>query len=151
MAIADADIAELATLLDKGRDDWIHGRLQWENDDSPMTQAGDATIFGPFGGVPPAGGAPKVRPEIQRKLVAQFTGGSGSTELVRTIVEGDLVVAVYIDRSSVCFADQTDEHPWCLRVTEVFRKQGQGWERVHRHADPLIRYRDLDTTRRLLD
>jgi ketosteroid isomerase-like protein len=151
VAIADADIAELTILLDEGRDDWIHGRLQWEDDDSPMTQADDATIFGPFGGIPPAGAAPKVRPDVQRKLAGEFKGGSGSTELVRTIVEGDLVVAVYIDRSSVRFADQTDEQPWCLRVTEVFRKQGQRWVRVHRHADPLVRYRDLNTTRSLLD
>ena len=51
MTVTDADIAELATLLNKGRDNWIHGRLQWEDPDSPMAQADDTTIFGPFGGM----------------------------------------------------------------------------------------------------
>ena len=92
-----------------------------------------------------------MRPKIQRKVAAQFTGGSGSTELVRAIVEGDLVVAVYIDRSKVRFADQADDRPWSLRVTEVFRKKDQKWVRIHRHADPLVQYRDLDATRNLLD
>ena len=55
MTVTDADIAELATLLHKGRDDWIHGRLQWDDPDSPMAQADDATIFGPFGGSTGAG------------------------------------------------------------------------------------------------
>jgi hypothetical protein len=38
-----------------------------------------------------------------------------------------------------------------LRVTEVFRKEQNAWVRVHRHADPLVRYRDLAATRQLLD
>jgi ketosteroid isomerase-like protein len=151
MAITDADIAELATLLDKGRDDWIHGRLQWEEGDSVIEQAEDATIFGPFGGIAPSGSTPKVRPDVQRQIASHFRGGSGSTELVRAIVEGDLAVVVYVDRSTVRFEGSDDEGPWILRVTEVFRKQDGKWIRLHRHADPLVRYRDLDSTRLLLD
>ena len=58
---------------------------------------------------------------------------------------------VYIDRSMVRFDDLEVEHPWMLRVTEIFRKTPDGWTRVHRHADPLVRYRDLDATRQLLE
>jgi ketosteroid isomerase-like protein len=151
MTVTDADIAELAALLDKGRDAWIHGRLPWEDPDSPMAQADDATIFGPFGGIAPSGAAPTVRPDIQRQIASRFQGGSGSTELVRAIVEGDLVVVAYIDRSTVRFDGSDREGPWMLRVTEVFRKQGDKWVRLHRHADPLVRFRDLDSTRTLLE
>jgi ketosteroid isomerase-like protein len=151
VGVTDAELAELAALLDKGREDWIHGRLQWETADSPIVQPDDATIFGPFGGIPPAGVAPRVRPEVQRELASRFRGGSGSTEVIRTIVEGDLVVVVYIDRSTVQFDDLEAGHPWTLRVTEIFRKQPGGWSRVHRHADPLVRFRDLDSTRQLLE
>ena len=79
-----------------------------------MVQANDATIFGPFGGVAPVGSSPIVRPDIQRQIAARFQGGSGSTELVRAIVEGDLPVVVYVDRSSVRFDDLEHEHPWTL-------------------------------------
>jgi hypothetical protein len=37
----------------------INGRPQWDDPESPASQADDATIFGPFGGVAPAGQAPE--------------------------------------------------------------------------------------------
>jgi hypothetical protein len=92
MTVTDADVAELGRLLDKGRDEWIHGRLIWQEKDSPIAQADDATIFGPFGGIAPTGAAPLVRPDMQRAIASRFQGGAGSTEVVRAIVEGDLVV-----------------------------------------------------------
>ena len=147
MAIAKADIEQLAAMLDRGRDAWIHGRVQWEDEHEPIVQAEDAMIFGPFGGAPaPGGPAPQVRPDIQRAIAARFHGGSGATELVRSIIAGDLAVVVSIDRSMVQFDGYENEQPWNLRVTEVFRRDGDTWVRIHRHADPLVVYRDLDAT-----
>jgi ketosteroid isomerase-like protein len=116
-----------------------------------MAQADDATIFGPFGGIAPSGAPPTVRSDLQRQIASRFQGGSGSTELVRAIVEGDLAVVVYIDRSTVRFDGSDREGPWTLRVTEVFRKQREKWVRLHRHAEPLVRFRDLDSTRTLME
>ena len=149
MNVNDADLTELAALLNRGRDAWINGRPQWEDPDSPMSQADDATIFGPFGGVAPSGQAPTVRPDAQRQIASVFHGGSGSTEVLRTIVEDDLVIVLYIDRSMVNFG-QGDEGPWTLRVTEVFRRHPDKWVRLHRHAEPLVRFRDLAATRELM-
>jgi ketosteroid isomerase-like protein len=151
MTVTEADLTELADLIDKGRDAWINGHPPGEDESSRLLQADDATIFGPFGGVAPIGTAPRVRPDIQRKFAARFGGGSGSTDVVGMIVEGDLVVAVYVDRSNVRFDGNDAETPWMLRTTEVFRKQADGWLRIHRHADPLVHYRDLDATRTLFD
>jgi ketosteroid isomerase-like protein len=150
MTVSTEDLAHLATALDDGRNAWIHGKPQWEKPDSLIAQADDATIFGPFGGTAPPGQKPVVQPDRQRQIASMFLGGSGSTEVIRTIVEGDLAVVVYIDRSVVRFGPE-DDGPWTLRVTEVFRKNNGQFVRLHRHSDPLVGFRDLAATRRLMD
>jgi hypothetical protein len=82
---------------------------------------------------------------------AQFGGGSGSVEVVKAIVEGDLVVLVLVERSKVMFPGHDPSHPWILRTTQVFRRTSDRWLRLHRHADPLILRRSLDETLSLLD
>ena len=84
LSITEAEIAELADLIDKGRDAWINGHF---DDRGPM-QAEDATIFGPFGGVAPKGVAPRVRPDVQRKIAGRFGGvrlGSSWTDWPRIL------------------------------------------------------------------
>jgi len=149
MTLSTEDLAHLATALDDGRDAWIDGEPQWEQPDSAIAQADDAMIFGPFGGTAPPGRKPVVQPDRQRQIASMFLGGSGSTEVIRTIVEGDLIVVVSIDRSVVRFGPD-HEGPWTLTVTEVFRKSENQFVRLHRHADPLVGFRDLAATRRLM-
>jgi ketosteroid isomerase-like protein len=146
MAITDSDIEQLRAAVDRGRDEWINGTLSWDNPGSLIRQADDATIFGPFGGVAPPGRAPIVMLDRQKAGAAMFKGGTGTTEFVRAIVEGDLAVLVLVDRSKVHFDGHEGAQPWALRITEVFRKESGSWVRVHRHADPLTRFRDLEET-----
>jgi ketosteroid isomerase-like protein len=35
---------------------------------------------------------------------------------------------------------------WSLRVTQVFKREGDGWRLVHRLADPLVRQLSLEKT-----
>lgn len=144
MTISKPELDALLAALDQSRQAWIEGRIGW-GESSSIDQDPDMTIFGPFGGE--AGGPDDVR---QSRAAAAFHGGTGSSEVVKVVVEGDIVVVVAVERNEVMFDGETKGGPWILRTTQVFRRDGERWRRLHRHADPLIRRRPLDETRRLL-
>ena len=145
MAISEQDIEELVAACDAGRARWIAGQAEWTDGDAPYRQADDMTIFPPQGGTgPPPGITPEARDALQAHISAQFHGGEGSCELVRVIVEGDVVVLVLVERSMVTFEGHAERQPWVLRSTQVFRRDGNRWLRLHRHADPLIDVRSLE-------
>jgi hypothetical protein len=152
MSVTEQELQELVAALDQGRARWIDGRGEFAAD-SPIRQAADMTIFGPFGGPGPAPGSvtPEQMSAAQAAISAQFHGGDGSCQVVNTIVEGDLVVVAMIERSTVDFQARTGRQPWILRTTQVFRKTPDGWLRLHRHADPLIGPRSLAATVALID
>jgi len=143
MKVHDSEIRKLVEELDRERQAWIEGRFDPASTGF-MVQAPDMSIFGPFGGEVAVGG-----PDLatrQRRASSMFRGGSGSCELVRSIAGGDLLVLVLVERNQVLFEGREDPHSWELRTTQVFRRDGDRWIRVHRHADPLIERRSLDAT-----
>lgn len=152
MSISEHDVQELVVTLDQGRARWINGHGEF-TDAGPVRQADDMTIFGPFGGPGPRPGSVTAAQLSagQAAISAQFHGGDGSCEVIRTIVEGDVVIVVMIERSTVTFQALDGPQPWVLRTTQVFRKTPDGWLRLHRHADPLISPRSLVATLALFD
>lgn len=143
---SESEIEQLVAALDHGRDAWIHGRLEFTAGRA-VAQADDMTIFGPFGGEAARNGPGFAA--RQAAIAAQFAGGHGTCELVSAYASGDLVVLVLLERSEVTFAGRATPEPWVLRTTQVFRRDGERWIRLHRHADPLIDRRALDQTSRL--
>jgi hypothetical protein len=112
-----------------------------------FTQAEGMTIFGPFGG--PAPDVPISELTAGQNAVSKqlFESGKGTFDVVNRILEGDLVVLVMIERNSVRLRGAAEFQPWVLRTTQVFRLDDEGhWWRLHRHADPLIRFRPGDQT-----
>jgi hypothetical protein len=112
-----------------------------------FTQAEAMTIFGPFGG--PAPDMPVSELTAGQKAFSKqfFESGQSTFDVVNRIVTDDLVVLVMIERNSVRLRGATDSQPWVLRTTQVFRLDDGGqWWRLHRHADPLIRFRPGDET-----
>jgi ketosteroid isomerase-like protein len=141
--VSDEDV--LAELFDRCRRDhhaWITG------DGSGYALPEDGTIFGGVGGW--SGGGPETA-ERQAAVARQWVSGRGEVELLNGGVDGDLAWLALLERATVVFADGTDEQRWDLRVTEVFRRAGGRWERVHRHADPLVDRRTVTEAARLLD
>jgi len=153
MTVSDDEVNELLAALDRGRARWISGQGDFSDDNGVYRQADDMTIFGPFGGPGPQPGevtAEQLRAG-QAAISAQFHGGEGECKVVRTIVEGDVVVVVLIERSTVSFQAFDTPQMWVLRTTQVFRKIDDGWIRLHRHADPLIHPRSLAATLELVN
>jgi ketosteroid isomerase-like protein len=134
MPISDADVQELLAALDRGRDAWISGQLDF-GPGLDAEQDPDMTIFGPWGGE--AGRGPGL-PDRQQAMARLFHGGTGTTELVKTIVSGDIVVVVLIERNEITVEGVAEPQPWVLRTTQVFERRDGTWVRLHRHADPLI-------------
>jgi ketosteroid isomerase-like protein len=148
MTISESEIRELVEALDAERQAWIEGRFE-PNAAGKMVQATDMTIFGPFGGGARSGG-----PDLharQKRVGASFHGGSGQCEVVRSIASGDLLVLIMIERNRVTFEGRSEPRAWTLRTTQVFRRDGDHWLRLHRHADPLLSRRSLDETLALLE
>lgn len=138
-AASTEEIAALVAELDRERQAWIEGRFDAAGT-ALLVQEAAMTLFGPFGGEA-VGPSP-----MQAKVAALFHGGTGGIEVVQAVADGDLVVLVLVERSAVRFAQDDTPRPWVLRTTQVFRRDGARWLRLHRHADPLIARRTLAET-----
>lgn len=142
----DADPA-LSDLLERCR----HDHELWINSDAGgYALPDDGTILGAVGGFG-RGGAESA--EQQRLVAAQWRRGSGTIEFLNGGMHGDLAWLSFIERSIVEFVGDPDgtERRWDLRVTEIFRRTHGDWQRLHRHADPLVDRHDLADVAALLD
>jgi hypothetical protein len=131
-------------LLERCRRDhlaWING------DPSGYSFPEGATLMSPFGG---AGRTRPMTVEQQRAFGGLWQSGTGDVELIDGGASGDVAWLVMVERGSVRFRDREDVERWDLRVTELFRHDGETWERFHRHADPLVDTHTIDEVRGLL-
>jgi ketosteroid isomerase-like protein len=129
----------LSELLERCRHDheaWVNGN------GAPYSLPDDGTILGAIGGFARGGSETA---QLQRLVAAQWRRGTGTIEYLNGGVDGDLAWLVFIERGTVEFVADADgaERRWDLRVTEVFRRSGSEWQRVHRHADPLVDRHEL--------
>ena len=95
----------------------------------------DVTVLGGFGGF--ERGWDEVGPRLDW-AASQFSDGRYEQEDVSTIVGSDLAMTVTIERYSVRIGGAKQETAQELRVTQVFRREADGWKLVHRHGDPLV-------------
>jgi hypothetical protein len=134
----------LDELLERCRLDhrsWING------DGSPYALPDNGTIMGAVGGYSFGGPDTAAR---QATVAAQWKSGSGDVEYVNGGVTADFAWLVMIERAMVVLDPNVGEQRWDLRVTEIFHRTGDGWQRVHRHADPLVDRRTAMEAAKLL-
>jgi len=99
-----------------------------------LSLAPDFTLMSPFGGQP-SRGAPS--PEGLARMGEFFKNGSLEQELIQAYGTKDMVVLALIERARV-EVGRLPRQDWALRVTLAYRRDGSGWQLVHRHADPLV-------------
>jgi uncharacterized protein (TIGR02246 family) len=93
----------------------------------------DVTLFGAKGGT--AKGRQQVELISAAAARALGNGGSLAYEVLATRVSGDLAYVAAVERISSGAPEILDAV--CLRVTQVFAREADGWRLLHRHADSL--------------
>ena len=140
----DNDDEVIALLLERCRRDhaaWING------DGSGYALPPDGTIMGAVGGFSHGGSETADR---QVAVARQWKSGRGEVELINAGVSPEVAWLALIERAVVVLDPDLGEQRWDLRVTEVFRRTADGWERTHRHADPLVDRRAVEDVAALL-
>ena len=89
----------------------------------------------PFGGRPTHGF--EMTEQRWQALERFFRNGSFEQELVQAYASPELVVLALIERNHGEVGGLPAQD-WALRVTLVYRRDGDDWRLVHRHADPLV-------------
>lgn len=101
---------------------------------SLVSLAPNFTLFSPFGGEPTRGA---LTSEALKRMGNFFKNGTHEQEIVQVYSSPDMVVLAMIERSRVEVGG-LPKQDWALRVTLTYRREGNAWQLVHRHADPLV-------------
>jgi len=131
-AAADDDVARLIAQTAQSNAALMQGDAETYRRMVAITD--DFTLMSPFGGEPSR--AFHYTPEKWERMAKFFKNGTHSHEIVQTYKSHDLVVLAMIERDRVEIGGLPAQE-WALRVTLVYRRHGDQWRLVHRHADPL--------------
>ena len=99
---------------------------------------GDVTVMGSFGGFE-RGWA-----EVGTRLAwaaSYFHGGEYTQQDIGVVVGTDVACLVCLERWERKSPDSEPLPVMELRVTQTFRREGDRWRLVHRHADELVQKR----------
>ena len=110
------------------------------------SQKDDATLANPLG--PPVRGWTEISAALERAAALLRGGEVHSFERISEYATEDLAYIVEMERTRIKVAGAKKFAPVSLRVTTVFRREGDSWKIAHRHADPIAQPRDLESTLR---
>jgi hypothetical protein len=136
--ITDEELAELVQHTEDATSAYMRGDM--DHYLALTRHARGFTLTNPLGGTPVRY---EERAESVKASADYFKAGEAKLELVQAHAWGDTVVLVMIERQHGQVGGMPDQD-WSLRVTQVYRRDGAGWQVVHRHADPLVHAIDLE-------
>lgn len=99
------------------------------------THSDPATFFPPDG--KKVVGAVQINATNAQGSMMFAPGGTGWFEILQMTASGDPGFWTGVQHAKVRLRDTDEPVSTALRVTEVFRREADGWKLVHRHADML--------------
>jgi len=103
----------------------------------------DVTLANPLG--PPRRGPADVDKAIAEAAAHFGDGTIQGFEEVSRYSTADLGYVVHIERTEARLAAGGNMNSVALRVTMIFRREGDTWKVVHRHADSITTSRPIST------
>lgn len=109
-----------------------------------LSRHDDVTLANPLG--PPRRGPAEVDQAAADGAAMLRHGSVRGFEEVARYNTTDLGYIVQIERTQARLPGAEEVVPIALRVTMVFRREGDSWKIAHRHADPITSPRPVSTT-----
>ena len=103
----------------------------------------DVTLANPLG--PPRRGPAEVDEAIAAGAASLTDGSVRRVEEVSRYSTPELGYVVQLERTQARLPGSEDMTPFALRVTMIFRREGDTWRVAHRHADPITTPRPIST------
>lgn len=107
-----------------------------------FSRRNDVTLANPLG--PPRLGRADVEKAVEA-AAANFQDGSMRFEDLSSCATAELGYVVYLEHAEVRLAGSDELVPSTLRVTMIFRLEGDTWKVAHRHADPITTAQPIST------
>lgn len=104
--------------------------------DHIVTHEWPASFFDPQGDT--VRGALEVASKYDKDVAAFEAGGDSDLEIFHMAASNGVAYWVGMQRAQVRMVGKPDAVPFHLRVTEIFRREGDDWKLVHRHADAVV-------------